>query len=164
MCVVYWSEIHNLSTKGGSFSITLNAENMRFWLTFFIGFVIAHFLSIWHKEVIIQQLKAWSFQMWKNLVHTQSNSDTIARWSSITFFFIHPVQQLYHSLSSYMVIADSVLRTARENYISRTCHLRYIENSKLSNASIYRKNAISSIYRKNAISSIYRKNAISSIY
>jgi hypothetical protein len=29
--------------------------------------------------------------MWKNLVHTQSNSDTIVRWSSITFFFIHPV-------------------------------------------------------------------------
>jgi hypothetical protein len=27
----------------------------------------------------------------KNLVHTQSNSDTIARWSSITFFLIHPV-------------------------------------------------------------------------
>jgi hypothetical protein len=51
----------------------------------------AHFLSIWHEEDIIQQLKAWSFRMWKNLVHTQSNSDTIARWSSITFFFIHPV-------------------------------------------------------------------------
>jgi hypothetical protein len=29
--------------------------------------------------------------MWKNLVHTQSNSNTIARWSSITFFLIHPV-------------------------------------------------------------------------
>jgi hypothetical protein len=26
-------------------------------------------------------------RMWKNLVHTQSNSDTIARWSSITFFW-----------------------------------------------------------------------------
>jgi hypothetical protein len=24
--------------------------------------------------------------MWKNLVHTRSNSDTMARWSSITFF------------------------------------------------------------------------------
>jgi hypothetical protein len=24
--------------------------------------------------------------MWKNVVHTQSNPDTIARWSSITFF------------------------------------------------------------------------------
>ena len=50
----------NLSTKGGSFSMvldpTLNGENMRFCrLTFFIGFVFAHFLSIWH---IIQQLKA----------------------------------------------------------------------------------------------------------
>jgi hypothetical protein len=80
----------NLSTKGGSFSMvldpTLNGENMRFWLTFFIGFVFAHFLSIWHEEDIIQQLKAWSFRMWKNLVHTQSNPDTIARWSSITFF------------------------------------------------------------------------------
>jgi hypothetical protein len=80
----------NLSPKGGSFSMvldpTLNGENMRFWLTFFIGFVFAHFLSIWHEEDIIQQLKAWSFRMWKNLVHTQSNSDTIARWSSITFF------------------------------------------------------------------------------
>jgi hypothetical protein len=71
---------------------TLNGENMRFWLTFFIGFVFAHFLSIWHEEGIIQQLKAWSFRMWKNLVHTQSNSDTIARWSSITFFLIHPVE------------------------------------------------------------------------
>ena len=52
----------NLSTKGGSFSMvldpTLNGENMRFWLTFFIGFVFAHFLSIWHEEDIIQQLKA----------------------------------------------------------------------------------------------------------
>jgi hypothetical protein len=28
--------------------------------------------------------------MWKNLVHTLSNSDTIARWSSITFFFDTP--------------------------------------------------------------------------
>jgi hypothetical protein len=76
----------NLCTKGGSFSMvldpTLNVEHMRFWLTFFIGFVFAHFLSIWHEE-IIQQLKAWSFRMWQNLVHTQS--DTIARWSSITF-------------------------------------------------------------------------------
>jgi hypothetical protein len=75
---------------GGSFSMvldpTLKGENMRFWLTFFIGFVFAHFLSIWHEEDIIQQLKAWSFRMWNNLVHTQSNSDTIARWSSITFF------------------------------------------------------------------------------
>jgi hypothetical protein len=66
---------------------TLNGENVRFWLTFFIGFVFAHFLSIWHEEDIIQQLKAWSFRMWKNVVHTQSNSDTIARWSSITFFW-----------------------------------------------------------------------------
>jgi hypothetical protein len=72
---------------------TLNGENMRFWLTFFIGFVFAHFLFIWHEEDIIQQLKAWSFRMWKNLVHTQSNSDTIARWSSITFFFIQPRSQ-----------------------------------------------------------------------
>jgi hypothetical protein len=55
--------------------------------------------------------------------------------------------------------------TVSENYvISRTCHIRYIEKSKLSNASVYRKNAISSIYRKIAISSIYGKNAISSIY
>jgi hypothetical protein len=68
---------------------TLNGENMRFWLTFFIGFVFAHFLSIWHEEDIIQQLKAWSFRMWKHLVYTQSNSDTTARWSSITFFLIH---------------------------------------------------------------------------
>jgi hypothetical protein len=79
-----------LNPKGGWFSIvldlTLNGENMRFWLTFFIGFVFAHFLSIWHEEDIIRQLKAWSFRIWKNLVHTQSNSDTIARWSSITFF------------------------------------------------------------------------------
>jgi hypothetical protein len=80
----------NLSPKGSSFSMvldpTLNGENMRFWLTFFIGFKFAHFLSIWHEEDIIQQLKAWSFRMWKNLVHMQSNSDTIGRWSSITFF------------------------------------------------------------------------------
>ena len=51
-----------LSTKGGSFSIvldpTLNGENMRFSLTFFISFVFAYFLSIWHEEDIIQQLKA----------------------------------------------------------------------------------------------------------
>jgi hypothetical protein len=33
------------------------------------------------------RLKAWSFPLWKNLGHTQSNSDTIARWSSITFFY-----------------------------------------------------------------------------
>jgi hypothetical protein len=79
----------NLSPKGGSFLDP--TENMRFWLTFFIGYVFAHFVSIWHEEGIIQQLKAWSFRMWKNLVDTQSNSDTIACWSSITFFFIHPV-------------------------------------------------------------------------
>jgi hypothetical protein len=60
--------------------------HLRFWLTFFIEFVFANFLSTWHEEDIIQQLKAWSFRMWKNLVHTQSNSDTIARWSSMTFF------------------------------------------------------------------------------
>jgi hypothetical protein len=74
---------------------TLNGENMRFWLTFLIGLVFAQFLSIWHEQDIIQQLKARTFRMWKNLVHTQSNSDTIARWSSITFFLIHPV---YHPL------------------------------------------------------------------
>jgi hypothetical protein len=107
MCVVYWSEIHQLKYRGylswwgfiihtgGSFSMvldpTLNGKNTRFWLAFFIEFVFAHFLTIWHDEDIIQQLKAWSFRMWKNLVHTQSNSYTIARWSSITFFFIHPV-------------------------------------------------------------------------
>ena len=55
----------NLSTKGVSFSMvldpTLNGENMRFWLTFFIGFVFAHFLSIWHEEDIIQQLRACSY-------------------------------------------------------------------------------------------------------
>jgi hypothetical protein len=37
---------------------TLIGENMRFGLTFVIGFVFAHFLSIWHEEDIIQQLKA----------------------------------------------------------------------------------------------------------
>ena len=47
---------------------TLNGENMRFRLTYFIGFVFSHFLSIWHEEDIIQQH-----------FHTQSNSDTIAR-------------------------------------------------------------------------------------
>jgi hypothetical protein len=36
---------------------TLNGENMRFRLPFFIRLVLAYFLSIWHKEHIIQQLK-----------------------------------------------------------------------------------------------------------
>jgi hypothetical protein len=85
----------NLSTKGDSFSMvldpTLNGENMRFWLTLFIEFVFAHFLSIWHEEDIIEKLKARSFRILKNLAHTQSNSDTIARWSTITCFLIHPV-------------------------------------------------------------------------
>jgi hypothetical protein len=64
--------------------------NSRRWkyATFFIGFVFDRFLSIWHEEHIIQQLKAWSFLIWQNLGHTQSNSDTIARWSSITFLLI----------------------------------------------------------------------------
>jgi hypothetical protein len=91
MCVVYWSEIHQLKYQRGlifnGLDQTLNGESMRFWLTFFIGFVFAHFLSIWHEDDIIQQLKAWSFRMWKNLVHTHSNSDSIARWRSITFFY-----------------------------------------------------------------------------
>jgi hypothetical protein len=90
-------KIINLSTKGGSFPMvldpTLNGENMQFWLTFFIGFVFAHFYPFGMKKISVQQLKAWSFRMWKNLVHTQSNSDTIARWSSITFF----LYTLYHS-------------------------------------------------------------------
>jgi hypothetical protein len=62
MCVVYKVKFVNLSTKGGQFSMVLypklNGENMRFLLTFFIAFVFAHFLSIWHEEDIIQQLKA----------------------------------------------------------------------------------------------------------
>jgi hypothetical protein len=33
----------------------------------------------------------------KKSLHTQSNSDAIARWSSITFFFIHPVLWTYIS-------------------------------------------------------------------
>jgi hypothetical protein len=104
MCVVYWSEIHQLKYQrgfifNGSVDPTLNGENMRFWLTCFIWFVFAHFLSIWHEEDIVQQLKAWSFRMWKNLVHTHSNSDTIARWSSITFFvffyvFLGPISYI----------------------------------------------------------------------
>jgi hypothetical protein len=90
------SEIHQLKYQRGFIfnGFRPNSQRWKYAIltTFFIGFVFAHFLSIWHEEDIIQQLKAWSFRMWKNLVHTQSNSDTIARWSSITFFFIHPVQ------------------------------------------------------------------------
>jgi hypothetical protein len=40
-------------------STEYNGENMRFWLAFFIRIVLAYFLSIWHEEHIIQQLKAW---------------------------------------------------------------------------------------------------------
>jgi hypothetical protein len=65
----------NLSTKGGSFSMVLvpplKGENMRFWLTFFIGLVFAHLSSVSHEEHIIQQLKAWSFRIWKNLGQTR---------------------------------------------------------------------------------------------
>jgi hypothetical protein len=90
MCVVYWSEIHQLKYQRGFIfnGFRPNSQRWKYAIltNIFIGFVFAHFLSIWHEEDIIQQLKAWSFRMWKNLVHTQSNSDTIARWSSITFF------------------------------------------------------------------------------
>jgi hypothetical protein len=62
---------------------TLNGENMRFWLTFFIGFVFAHFLSFGMKKYHL---------IAKNTIFPNvKNSDIIARWSSITFFFIHPV-------------------------------------------------------------------------
>ena len=58
---------------------TLNGENMRFSLAFFIGLVLAYFLSIWHEEHIIQTAKSLIFPNMKNLVLTQSSSDTIAR-------------------------------------------------------------------------------------
>ena len=69
-------------------------------------FVFAHFLSIWHEKDIIQQLKAWSFRMWKNLVHTQSNSDTIARWSSITFFLYTLYSKLFNIVLILIIILN----------------------------------------------------------
>ena len=64
---------------------TLNGENMRFWLAFFSGLVLAYILSIWHEKHIIQQLKAWSYRRWK-ISFIRSNSDTIAHWSSIFWY------------------------------------------------------------------------------
>ena len=44
--------------------------------------------------------KSMIFPNVKNLVHTQSNSDTIARWSSITFFLYTLYNLLYNSNKS----------------------------------------------------------------
>ena len=121
----------NLSPKGSSFSMvldpTLNGENMRFWLTFFIGLVFAHFLSIWHEEDIIQQLKAWSFQMWKNLVHMQSNSGTIGRWSvywyrSNSSKWIQSIKYWYLTNIKHFPCWYTVISTRVEIGKTRNCH------------------------------------------
>jgi hypothetical protein len=38
------------------------------------------------KNISFNSFLSWSFRIWKNLGNRQSNSDTIARWRSITFF------------------------------------------------------------------------------
>jgi hypothetical protein len=93
----------NLSTEGGSFSMvldsTLNGENMRFWLTFFIRLVyLLIFLFNWHEEHIIQQLKAWSFRRRRNLVHTQSNSDNNTALKFDYLFYTHIPLYIYMCL------------------------------------------------------------------
>jgi hypothetical protein len=91
MCVVYWSEIHQLKYQRGFIfnGFRPNSQRWKYAIltNIFYRIRICSFFTIWHEEDIIQQLKAWSFRMWKNLVNTQSNSETIARWSSIIFFW-----------------------------------------------------------------------------
>jgi hypothetical protein len=75
-----WNSSTYRSPKGVNFQwFRLNSQRWKYAIltNIFIGFVFAHVFSIWHEEDIIQQLKVWSFRIWKNLVHTQSNSDTI---------------------------------------------------------------------------------------
>jgi hypothetical protein len=50
--------------------------------------------------------------MWKNLVYTQSNSDTTARWSSITFFWY----TLYENTMSSITVTDK--RRQKHNTMS----------------------------------------------
>jgi hypothetical protein len=94
MCVVYWSEIHQLKYQRG-FIFNGFIPNSQMWkyaiLTniFYRIRICSFFIHLaWRRYH--STAKRMIFRMWKNLVHTQSNSDTIARWSSITFF-IHPV-------------------------------------------------------------------------
>jgi hypothetical protein len=72
--------IHQLSSAHEKYAVW-NGPNI------FVGLVLAYFFSTWHEKHVIQQLKAWSSRIWKKNVHTPSNSGTIARWSSITFFW-----------------------------------------------------------------------------
>jgi hypothetical protein len=95
MCVVYWSEIHQLKYQRGFIfnGFRSNSQRWKYAILTNIFYrirICSFFIHLaWRRYH--STAKAWSFRMWKNLVHTQSNSDTIARWSSITFFFIHPV-------------------------------------------------------------------------
>jgi hypothetical protein len=90
MCVVIEVNFDQLKLQRGLIfnGFRPNSQRWKYAIltNIFIRFVFAHFLFIWHQEHIFQQLKAWSFRIWKNLVQTQSSSDTIARWRSITFF------------------------------------------------------------------------------
>jgi hypothetical protein len=64
---------------------TLNGENMWFWLAFVTGLVLAYFYPFGMKNISFNSSNL-IFPEMKKLVHAQSNSDAIARWSSIIFF------------------------------------------------------------------------------
>jgi hypothetical protein len=70
---------------------SLNRENMRFWPTLFIEFVSAFYHIAWRtyhstaKSLIFPNMK---------LSDKLHNSDIIARWSSIPFFYtVHHVEE-----------------------------------------------------------------------
>jgi hypothetical protein len=121
MCVVYWSEIHRLikSQRGLIFNGFRPKSQQWKYATLtniFVGLVFAHFLSILHEEHIIQQLKAWSFRIWKkSRSYTQSNSNTITRWSSVTFFwytltlYSRNFETAFYSCANFRAIVFEIL-------------------------------------------------------
>ena len=71
---------------------------MRFRPAIFIRFVFAQSFFKFHKNDDNRKLKAWSFRLQKNDFCRLYNERTRALQSLITFFFIHPVEQIQRSL------------------------------------------------------------------
>jgi hypothetical protein len=94
MCIVYWSEIHQLKYQRGfifnGFRPIGNSQRWKYAAILTNSFVywirICSFVTHFASRRYHSTAKSMIFPNVKNLVHTHSNSDTIARWSSITFF------------------------------------------------------------------------------
>ena len=90
---------------------------MRFRPAIFIAFVFAQFFFKFYNNGGNQKLKACSFQLRKNyfcLLHIEC---PIARQSSITIFFIHPVQRK-HTRRQTKEIQRSESSLLRRGYLT----------------------------------------------